>query len=251
MIRRVVFGLVIVGMCGSFALAAPTLIVREQSAGLGLGQYVAGQSYDFDVFVSNMTSATTNDAAISGDRLAAYEIVFRMENDGAGPIDNSDQAGITITSFTNQYLFGPLSPLAVDNDVTPFGPTGLVSGGAIGNIIVPTFQVPALGDGELLLATFSIFIAGDADASNTFLHVRAQGSDPDRESPITTLVVISDIDPTAGYNWQSRGVNNMAFGGGPNIEAHGLYSLLYPEPATVALMLAACGGLISRRRRNG
>lgn len=255
MVRRVVFGLSVLGLCGTLAVAAPVISVEETGSNLQAGQFQAGQSYTFNIYVSDLSSATTNNGAISGSNLIDYRFVFKMDKNRDNSVrDNSDQAAITVTSFTPVYQVPGALPTN-DSNLNPEGPFGAVDGGHTGLIFTdPT----ALGNTKTLLATFSINIAEDGDASNTFLYIAAghrgngvtglQSSDGPGDGTYNADALNPNTMLTIALGGQNRGVNNVTFGS-PNVEASGLP--LVPEPATIALMLAACGGgLVSRRRRD-
>lgn len=255
MVRRVVLGLAIAGLCGAVATAAPVIHVEETGSNLQAGEFQAGQSYTFNVYVSDLDSATTNDAAIFGSGLLDYRFVFKMaQNRDNTPRDNSDQAAITVTSFTPVYQVPGGLPVN-DNNLAPEGPYGAVDGGHTALLFT---DPAALNNTKTLLATFSINLAENADASNSFLYIAAghrgdglvglQSSDGPGDGSYNADLLNPNTMLTVARNGFNRGVNNATFGS-PNVEASGLP--LVPEPATIALMLAACGGgLVSRRRRS-
>jgi len=245
MVRRVVLGLAIVGLCGTLASAAPKLIIEEQGSNLSAGGYVAGQSYTFNVYVQDLSQAITSLNQNLGS-LGGYGLTFRMEQaDDASAVDNSDQSAINIDAFRN--VWAPTTPagpgtVILDTDLDPGGSNQAVDGGGVGFFLFGIAD--PIGDAKTKVAEFDITIGPGGDASNTFLHVQAQGNSHTRTQPTPTLAVNA-----ASYGPDPNdAVQNTEFVG-PNVESSGVP--LVPEPATIALMLAACGGgLVSRRRRS-
>ena len=234
MVRRIMLGLVAVGVFGAFANAAPIMTLSEKGAGLATGEFTDG-TYTIQVFVHNMHHATTM-AGNNQTGLLGFSFTFGAAGDAG------NHGALTYSNYVRKYS-APGAFLIDDINTAPTGGLSAVNLGTGG------FGVgPAIGAGDaggltpLLIAEFDVTIAG-GDASNTHLNIIAQGpgyatlTDPD-----TLLTVNTGFTP-------GDAVTNLAFGsGGLNTERAG--QPLVPEPATIALMLAACGGGLIRRRRS-
>ena len=248
MFRCMLCGLAVAGMTGSVAFGAPLLTVTdsvvvtdsgvpyseiayEPGVMLAGGPYGPGDTLTLYLFIEKLDEALT--PVGDGVNAVVASLGFHMEESGVGvafsdPVVRFGKTHLNTLGWIDAPGFGGNF---VDEDITPD-----VDGDEDWGWSRFTGSSADIGSDQWFVGTIEVQILGDANCTNIDIQIEpARGPNPADTTLTQTTILDDGTQPDdVVTNYDMRVVQLCR----------------PPEPATIALLLAGCGGgLIARRRQ--
>ncbi len=249
MFRHVLYGLAVAGMMGSVAFGAPILtvtdnvIIRDSGVpyseityepGAVGGPYNPDDTVTLYFFIEKLDEAFT--PVGPGVNAVVASLGYHMEESGDG-LAFSDP----VVRYGWRHISGVgwLDPCAAhgwcytfaDEDLTP-RPNGDEDWGWAAF----TSSSGDIGSDQKFVGTIEVEILAHADLSNSDVQIEPARAPAPGDTTMTQLTLLDDgtLPDDVVINYEIVGLVGVPLG--------------VPEPATMALLLAGCSGVIARRR---